>query len=84
MWEHKSGVVGPILHFFHLNLVGVWTQLLKLAKDKIPLKGKDLGFEVGYGAPPVSIHYYICSFLCSKIDLYEPPDSAVLKCLAAM
>jgi len=62
MWEHKLGDAGPVLRFFCSTLAGMWTRLLKLAKDKIPKEGEDLGFEVGYGAPSVSTLSYMCIF----------------------
>lgn len=64
MWEHKSGDAGPVLHFFHTTLDNMWTRLFKLSKDKIPKEGENLGFVVGYGAPPVSvlIHTFIFFF----------------------
>ena len=63
MWEHKSGDAGPVLSFFRSSLAGMWMRLFKLAKDKISEEGKDLGFEVGYAATPVSVQYKCsCSF----------------------
>jgi hypothetical protein len=55
MWEHKSGDAGAMVNFFHSSLAGMWTRLFKLSKDKIPKEGEDLGFEVSYDAPQVSI-----------------------------
>ena len=44
-----------MLNFFRSSLFGMWARLFKLPKDKIPKEGEDLGFEVGYDAPSVSV-----------------------------
>ena len=63
MWEHTSRDMGPILRFFNTTLAGMWTRLLKLARDKIPKEAEDLGFEVGYEAPPVSVQTQMFSII---------------------
>ena len=51
MWEQKPEDAGPITAFFRSTLAGMWTRLLKLAKNNIPEEGEDLIFEDGYEAP---------------------------------
>ena len=50
MWVQKPNM-GPVTTFFRSTLAAMWTRLLKLAKDKIPKEGEDLGFEDGQDAP---------------------------------
>jgi hypothetical protein len=51
MWEQKPEDMDTINTFFRSTLAAMWSKLMKLAKDKIPMVGEDRGLEHGYEAP---------------------------------